>query len=351
MGLRMTGRGFVVALVVSHVWLAGNCRLDAQSTTVETNGTVHLYRTVPVPDTISPDAQEILRHSSSASQPALTLAEKRDLLNRFQQEYGNRAAKIYPVNMEMSSIAGIPVRLIHPVNSVEKARHRIFINLHGGGGLYDSGSLTENIAISHLTNTTVIAVLYRLAPEHPFPAAVDDALAVYRETLKSYPAEDIGLYGTSGGAVLASELCVRLKQLHLPLPAALGFFTGSADLSRIGDSERLFSVDGLVGELESLKQTMGPYIGNHDPRDPALSPIFADLTGFPPTLCISGTRDILLSQTSLFQRALLKSGVDANLIVFEAMPHAHWGFVDLPESKEAFEMMARFFNQRVGKPQ
>jgi monoterpene epsilon-lactone hydrolase len=338
-----------VAAAVLMVWSVVSRNVAAQSITeVAPNGTVHLERTVPIPDTISPQAQELLRHQPFVPQkPLATLADKREFLDRFQQEYGGRAAQLYPVRIENSSIAGVPVRLIHPVNSSQKARHRILINLHGGGFLYDSGSLTENIAVAHLTDTTVVAVLYRLAPEHPFPAAVDDALAVYRETLKSYAPEEIGLYGTSAGAVLAAELCVRLEQLHLRLPAALGFFTGSADLNHVGDTERLFSVDGLAGGLESLKDTVGPYIGTHDPRDPALSPIYADLSVFPPTLCISGTRDLLLSQTSLFQRALLRSGVDARLVVFEAMAHAHWSFTDLPESKEAFEIMARFFNQHV----
>ena len=83
---------------------------------------------------------------------------------------------------------------------------------------------------------------------------------------------------------------------------------------------------------------------------PRVSPIFTDLSGFPPTLCIAGTRDFMLSQTGLFHRALLAAGVAAQLLVFEAMPHAHWIFLDLPESDQAFRAMARFFTSQLESP-
>jgi len=97
------------------------------------------------------------------------------------------------------------------------------------------------------TKIKVVAVLYRLAPESPFPAAVDDSIAVYKELLKTHRPAKIGIYGTSAGAILTAETAARLKQLGLPLPAALGFFSGMADFSRIGDSSYYFGVPGLAG--------------------------------------------------------------------------------------------------------
>jgi acetyl esterase/lipase len=82
--------------------------------------------------------------------------------------------------------------------------------------------------------------------------------------------------------------------------------------------------------------------GAHDPKDPAMSPFYGDLRGLPPTLCITSTRDVLLSDTALFHRALLRAGVDAKLIVFEALPHAFWSYLDIPESDEAVGIMAHF---------
>ena len=93
---------------------------------------------------------------------------------------------------------------------------------------------------------------------------------------------------------------------------------------------------------------MSPYISGSDPHDPQLSPIYGDLRTFPPTLVMTSTRDILLSQSTILHRALVRAGVPAELMVFEAMPHAFWAYVDTPESTEAFEAMAAFLRKHVG---
>jgi acetyl esterase/lipase len=133
----------------------------------------------------------------------------------------------------------------------------------------------------------------------------------------------------------------------LPLPAALGFFSGYADFARQGDSRSIYSVRGFTAFQYKPSAAITPYVADHDPKDPVLSPIYADLKGFPPTLCITGTRDLLLSGTADFHRALLRAGVDAQLIVFDAMPHAHWYSIHLPEAKEALEAQARFLDRHL----
>ena len=111
---------------------------------------------------------------------------------------------------------------------------KVLLDLHGGGFDSDSGSYTETIPIAYYARVPVVAALYRLAPEHPFPAAVDDAVAVYRELLKTHKPEQIAIYGTSAGAILTGEVAVQLKQLSLPEPAALGIFSGLGDFARDG---------------------------------------------------------------------------------------------------------------------
>jgi acetyl esterase/lipase len=223
------------------------------------------------------------------------------------------------------------------------------MNLHGGGFVLDAGSLTESIPIANLTKTKIIAVKYRLSPEAPFPAAVDDSIAVYRELLKKYKPGNIGVFGTSAGAILTIEFAAKARQLGLPLPSLLGFFSGTADLSKTGDSEWMYTLGGLSGDPQPIPDILEAYIGTHDPKDPVLSPLYSDLKGFPPTLCMTGTRDSLLSGTTIFHRALLRAGVDARLVVFEAMPHAFWGQNGLPEATEALTIMASFINENLGR--
>jgi monoterpene epsilon-lactone hydrolase len=237
-----------------------------------------------------------------------------------------------------------------PTVAPEKSS-RVLVNLHGGGFRVDSGSLSETIRIAKLTGTKVISVLYRLSPENQFPAAVDDVVAVYRELLKTYKAGNIGMYGTSAGAALTAEVAAELRKLGLPLPAVLGIFAGGGDLSQVGDSEALFDLNGLSEHMDPPKpgQIDRKYIGSTDPKDPVLSPLYADLKGFPPTLFVTSTRDLALRQTALLHRALLRAGVDAQLIVFEALWHAFWNDPDLPESKEAVQLMAAFFDTHLRK--
>jgi acetyl esterase/lipase len=205
--------------------------------------------------------------------------------------------------------------------------------------------------MANLTGTKVIAVLYRLAPEHPFPAGLDDAIAVYKEVLKTYKPKNIGIYGTSAGAILTAEVTAKIKQLGLPMPGATGVFSGMGDFSRAGDSTAMYALNGLSGYLAAPKPgpTNNEYVGSTDPTDPILSPVYGDLAGFPPTLFITSGRDLLLSGTTILHRAYLRAGVDAHLVVFEALPHAFWNNPELPESKEADGLMAKFFDTHLGK--
>jgi len=316
--------------------------------TLDADGTAHITRVVPLPQTISPEAQKFISRPAPSGPPP-SLAERRLSTDKSRTARTEQARRLYPVDIHEETIGGVRCDVIKPLNIASAKRNRVLINVHGGGFNSDSGSLVEGIPIAYLAGTTVVSVYYRLAPEYPFPAAVDDAEAVYKELLKTYKPAKIGLFGTSAGAILTAETGVRLRRDGVPLPAALGIFSGTGDMSRAGDSQAFFSARGLGGYLEPpVKNPHTPeYIGATDPKDPVLSPIFADLKGFPPTLLVTSTRDALLSGTSDLHRALLRAGVDAQLVVFEALPHAFWYNYDLPESKEALGIMARFFDQRL----
>jgi epsilon-lactone hydrolase len=321
------------------------------SSKIAPDGTAYVTRVVPVPTTVSPEAQKMLARVESDAAVPQTLEERRTGTDKWQAGVGEQFKKLYPVNIASDTIAGVPVRVITPVKIEPEKRDRVLINLHGGGFNSDSGSLSETIPVANLSGIKVIAVLYRLAPEHPFPAGLEDAVAVYKELLKTYKPEHIGIYGTSAGAILTAELMVKLQQLKLALPATTGIFSGLGDFSQDGDSIALFALNGFSGHLEPPKpraRNSEYFSASSDSKDPVLSPLYADLSGFPPTLFITSGRDLLLSGTTILHRAYLRAGVDAQLVVFEALPHAFWNNPALPESKEAHQLMASFLAKHLG---
>ncbi len=340
-----------LATLISHAQQPARSIPESDTSYIDENGTAHVTRVVPVPKTVSPEAQKVLARQASDAPTHETLETRRTHTDKWQNGAGEEFRKLYPVNVEKQEIAGVPVRVVSPTMIPDDKRDRVLLNVHGGGFNSDSGSLTETIPVAYLSKTKVIAILYRLAPEHPFPAAVDDTIAVYKATLKTYRPEKIALYGTSAGAILTGEVAVKLKQLGLPLPGALGIFSGFGDFSKFGDSEAIYALNGFSGPLTppSEKGRSDAYMRQTDPHDPVLSPLYADLKGMPPTLFITSTRDLLLSGTTILHRAFLRAGVDAQLVVFEALPHAFWNNSRLPESREADQIMAGFFDKALGR--
>ena len=317
---------------------------------MDTNGTAHVTRVVPVPDTLSPEAQKAVSVARPDSEPPYDAAKDRAQASAWQQNGGELLRKAYPVNIAEQAIAGVPVRIVTPITIPAEKQNRVLINVHGGGFTADWGSMIESIPIANLTQTKVVSVLYSLAPEHPFPAAVNEVIAVYKELLKTYKPQNIGIYGTSAGAILTGEVASRIRQLGLPLPAALGIFSGGGDFSKFADSMYMYGLWGLSGPISRWTGKHDTaYTGTTDLKDPVLSPIYADLKGFPPTLFLTSGRDLLLSSTVNLHRVFVHAGVDAQLVVFDGLWHAFWNDWNLPESKEAHQLMADFFDRNLGK--
>jgi acetyl esterase/lipase len=297
-----------------------------------------------VPDRLSPEARAYL--ASMAAQridvmPEMAVA--RMFSEQVQQALGAEQRKTYDVTVTDDVIAGVPVRRIAPAAGHDPSR--VLMNVHGGGFATDSGSLTENIPIAALTGVEVVAVLYRFAPEHPFPAAIDDALAVYKALLEGREPRNVGVYGTSAGAVIGPQLMMRLKAEGLPSPGALGVFSGEPDLAGQTDSMNIFA---RPFEAQILTDAKDQYIAGSDARDPLVSPIYGDLSHFPPTLCLSSGRDIMLSGTVILAQALEDAGVHSELVVYDALPHAFWAQMLAPECDACFRRMASFLARNVG---
>jgi acetyl esterase/lipase len=318
---------------------------------IDAQGTAHVTRVVPLPATISAEAQRSLSRVVPDQGQPQSLAERRKGTDDYTA--GARVAwtALCPNQIAEDKIAGVPVRVVTPEGLPEGNRDKVLLNLHGGGFEVDSGSYTESIPMAGFTKIKVVAVLYRLAPESPFPAAVDDSVAVYKELLKTYKPEHIVIYGTSAGAILTAEVAARLKQLGLPLPAALGIFSGLGDFARDGDSAAIYALGGFSGHLDPPRhgRQLSGYVAATDPKDPVLSPIYSDLRGLPPTLFVTSTRDMLLSGTVNLHCGYLNAGVDARLVVYDALTHAFWYDPQLPEALEANHLMADFFVKQLSR--
>jgi epsilon-lactone hydrolase len=317
---------------------------------IDAQGTAHITRVIPIPPDLSPEARKSLIVIVPDQAPPESLEHRRAKM-ALQVERGKAAwSKLCPNTIVDSTIAGVPVHIVTPSSLSSSSGDKILINLHGGGFNVDSGSYAESIPVAGYTGIKVIAVLYRLAPEHPFPAAVDDAVAVYREVLKTHKPSHIVIYGTSAGATLTAEVAVKLKLLGLPMPAALGIFSNYDGFAEPVDSQAIFASPGFAGHLDPPDGSVLDryYVGSTDPKDPVLSPIYADSHGLPPTLFLTSGRDPLLSGTANLHRAYLRAGVDARLVLFDALPHAFWYDASLPESIEANHIIADFILKQLG---
>ena len=312
---------------------------------------------IPVPRTVSREAQAFLasppwKDGAQPGEGPVAMWTLREFVDAQMKQLSDLALHMFPADVEEMQIGGVRCHLVRPKDMPPENAGKVLMNLHGGGFVLGSGALVEAIPIANLAQVPVIAVDYRLAPEHPFPAATDDAVAVYRELRSSHRPDQIGIYGSSAGGFITGQLIMRLQKEGLSLPACCGVFTAGGDLTDLGDTENIFTLTGFYGEHglppDHELSEIRAYVGDADPTDPLVSPERGDLGIFPPTLLIAGTRDALLSATASLHRALRRAGVEAELYVFEAMPHAHWYMLHLPEAREALDVMKQFFLKHLG---
>jgi epsilon-lactone hydrolase len=198
----------------------------------------------------------------------------------------------------------------------------------------------------------VISVDYRMAPDHPYPAALDDVTTVWRSLSTTTAPRNMAIFGASAGGNLTLAAVLKAKQENLPLPGAIGPATPMSDLTNAGDTfqTNAFLDNVLVAPDGDCDKRAALYTDGRDAKDPLLSPVYGDMHGFPPAILTTGTRDLLLSSTVRVHRKLRQAGVEATLQVFEGQSHAQYLFdPSAPETKEAFEEIALFFDTHLGK--
>lgn len=279
--------------------------------------------TYPIPSSASAQTQAMLAVPAEASAfpprgdtPAWT-----DYIRAIDEALFSTLPPLPPtVVFTERDIDGVRVYVHRPAGVAEGGR--VYLDFHPGGLVLMGGKTCRLLGgrLADRLNIEVWSVDYRMPPQHPFPAGLDDALTAYRRLLVERSPSQIIVGGVSAGGNIAAALILRAKTEALPLPAALYLGTPEVDLTESGDS---FAVNAAADNtLASLAEVNWLYADGADLADPYLSPLFGDVTGFPPTLLSTGTRDLYLSNTVRMHRKLRQAGVPAELHVFEAMPHS-----------------------------
>ena len=316
-------------------------------------------KSLPVPEDVSPGMQKLIAAPLNPAWNQLwTTGEQWRAAANLQAKATLAALpgirERLHVTMTTSVMNGVKVYILRPDVIPPEHRDKVLVQVHGGCYVLSPGEAgtTEAVMMAGFGHYEVIAVDYRMPPEAYFPAALDDAMTVYQAVLKQNNPKNVGVLGTSAGGALVLGMMLRAKQLGLPMPGAIAPSTPMSDVTKVGDSfytnemvdNVLVSRDGFCDAATKV------YAGGHDLKDPLLSPVYGDMSGFPPTILTTGTRDLLLSNTVRVHRKLRAAGVEAELEVYEGQSHAQFGRDDrLPETKEAFGEIAAFFDKHLGR--
>ena len=318
---------------------------------------------VPLPAGASPELQRAIEEAGPPNVAARRLLSPQSesqwrflIEQRSDDRRGqlDRLAKSFGVSAWGGQVEGVPVYWISPLDLAPEMADQLFIYVHGGAYVFGGGEggALEAAGISATTGIPTISIDYRMPPDHPHPAAVDDVEKVYRALLQDHDPTKMALGGTSAGGGLTMASIHRFKDRSLPLPAAIYLGTPWADLTKTSDTlYTMEGVDRILGTHDGiLKAAAQLYAGETDLKDPLVSPVYGDFSDFPPAYLVTGTRDMLLSDTARVAQKMRVAGTEVDLIVFEGLSHAEYALVaDSPESRQAYQGLAEFLRLHLGR--
>jgi len=295
--------------------------------------------------------------------------EMREVISELRQRQQARAGQA-PPPLDQARAAFAPADRVHPLpgdvrvtevtaagvpacwlSAPGVAPGRVLLFVHGGG--YSLGSLRSHgelaARLGRAAGMRVLFPEYRLAPEHPFPAAAEDVRSVWRwlRDVQGLPAESIALCGDSAGGALILGLLTTLRDAGEDLPAAAALMSPHVDLTASGASIAERAADDPIFTPEMIRGIAATYLAGADPRSPLASPLFADLKGLPPLLVLAGTAELLLSDSQRLAAAAADAGADVTLQVGEGLPHAYPIMLGTPEAAAATEQIAAFLRAHV----
>jgi epsilon-lactone hydrolase len=312
--------------------------------------TLHVpARDVPIPSHLSPQAAGQLAMTPMQNQPwpdptdHAAWRETIKAADAMGLPFLTMLASATEAETELIEAGGVPIHLIRPKDAPDDGA--VYLEIHGGALIQGGGENCRQMGIisAGMMRATVWAVDYRMPPDYPYPAPLDDCVAAYRALLETTAPDRIIVGGASAGGNLAPALILRARDEGLPLPAACVLQTPECDLTECGDSFRT-----LLGLDTALTSSLMPanllYANGHDLTDPYVSPLFGDFTrGFPPTWLQSGTRDLFLSNTVLMHRALRRADIEADLHIFDGATHLM--FMAGPEQEDRTREVRRFVDR------
>ncbi|USQ95420.1 alpha/beta hydrolase [Caulobacter sp. RL271] len=310
---------------------------------------------LPPSNQLSAEARAVLLRIEAAKAPDFKgdLSRQKAFYGAFNDERLAEMRRGFKVVEAHDTLNGVPVDTVEPIGGASaRNKDRVLINVHGGAFLWGAGSgaLVEAIPIAATMGVRVVAVDYRLAPEHRYPAASEDVAAVYRALLARYPAANIGIYGCSAGGVITAQAVAWIRRQGLPRPGAIGTLCGTG-APYSGDSPYLAGLAPTGPGTPPLPDVLPtPYMAGVSHDDAAAYPLTSDAETalMPPTLLLAGGRDFAVSALSLAHRRLARLGVESDLQLFDGLPHAFFVWPDMPESKEAYARIASFFDRWLG---
>ncbi|MET0364501.1 MAG: alpha/beta hydrolase fold domain-containing protein [Sphingobium sp.] len=318
---------------------------------------------VPPSDLLSVEARSRVAQRLAQSAPSTagppSVATARAMADTFLKSLVSKWLALHPSTIRSVTMNGVRVDEIVPATGIAPANaRRVLINLHGGGFFTGAGAggQAESVPLAAQGRIKVVAVDYGLAPEHRFPSASRDVEKVYRHLLKSYRPENIGLFGCSAGGALVAQSLAWFQKEGLPRPGAAGIFCSGAMPGFWYGGDSLAIGQMLNGQAAATPEQMAHspgnlYLAGVEPKDALVTPgLFPDvLAKFPPTLLVTSTRDIAMSNALVTNVALLKAGVDTQLLVLEGTGHGEFNFlVGTPETTDAYVIIWRFFDHYLG---
>jgi epsilon-lactone hydrolase len=323
---------------------------------------------VPLSSVLSEGGRKVLMRSQPSEGPGAPvpvpsgidgMAELRRVYNENLKPMVDHMREVFPVDIEETTIAGIPAAVITPKGGVPaRNRNRLFLNGPGGGfrtGVRGNGLLIS-IPVAATLGVKVVSITYRQGPEYQFPAASEDLLKVWDHFTRTIPAGNIGMVGCSAGGSLVSQTAAMLIQAGRPAPGVLGVYCAGLGAAMGGDSQFFGAL--TVTNVHAVAAAAAPpggagkhYYTGVDMKQFIVNPLLDEklLARFPPTIFFTGTRDMALSGALLSYRTLIRLGLDSQILAYDGLYHGFMTNPDFPEAQEGYRLAAAFYDRHLGR--